>query len=96
MQTQRSIIATIFLIFFSVIQLADLHVMEHDDLNDVDCNICQLASENHDNDGYIGSEISTISCPHIVPADIVRSNYEQSYFTTEINYSFLNRPPPSA
>ncbi len=98
MKTQKSIIASIFLVIFSLLQLADLHVLEHDDVDDKDgdCEICQLAFENHDKDGYITSDVITIPCVYNIPSNVVRSNYEQQFFNTSINYSFLNRPPPSA
>jgi len=96
MKTKKTIIASIFLVIFSLIHLADLHVLEHHDDSDVDCEICHFAIENHDKDSYIGPEVISLPCIYSIPADIVRSNYEQEFFNTTINYSFLNRPPPSA
>ncbi len=94
MKSSRPIIASIFLALFSFIQLADLHVLDHD-ANDIDCTICQLASENH-NDDFVSSDIITIPCVIAVPADIVRSTYEQQYFDTTLDYSLLNKAPPAA
>ncbi len=94
MKSNRHIIASIFLVMFSFIQLADLHVFDHD-ANDLDCNVCQLVSENQ-NDGYIGADIIEIPCVIAIPADVVRSSYEQKYFDSSNNYSFLNKAPPAA
>jgi len=95
MEKKRVLIASVFLLLFGVMQFAELHVLDHDDADDTDCHICQLASEHH-NDGYIGTEIIEIPSELKIPVQIVLSHYEQPYFNTEINYSFLNRPPPSA
>ncbi len=94
MKSNRHIIASILLVLFSFMQLADLHVLDHD-ANDVDCNICQLASENHSDD-YIGVDIVETPCVITIPADVVRATYEQRYFYSSVNYSFLNKAPPAA
>ncbi len=94
MKSGRNIIASILLVLFSFMQLADLHVLDHD-TNDVDCSICQLALENH-SDGYTSVDIVETPCVITIPADVVRSNYEQRYFDTSISYSFLNKAPPTA
>lgn len=94
MKSSRPIIASIFLVLFSFIQLADLHVLDHD-ANDLDCKICQLTSENQ-NDGYVGAVIVEAPCIIIIPADVVRSNYEQRYFDSSVTYSLHNKAPPVA
>lgn len=94
MKSNRHIIASILLVMFSFIQLADLHVFDHDS-DDVDCKICLLASENQ-NDGYIGVEILKAPCVIAIPTNVVRTTYEQRYFDSSNNYSFLNKAPPSA
>ncbi len=94
MKSYRHIIASIFLMIFSFIQLADLHVLDHDS-GDTDCQICLLASEKH-NDGFLNAEVVEIPCIITVPANVVRINYEQHYFDSTINYSLLNKAPPTA
>ncbi|AXT61975.1 hypothetical protein D1816_16965 [Aquimarina sp. AD10] len=94
MKSSRHIIASIFLMIFSFIQLADLHVLDHD-ANDVDCTICQFASQDH-NDDFISAEIVMLPDAVIIPADVVRSTYENRYFKTNKNHSFLNKAPPVA
>jgi len=96
MNKKRVFIASLFLLLFGIIQFAELHVLGHeDDDQGNDCHLCQFVSEHHVN-SFLGSEIIEIPSEHIVPASIVIFHYEQSFFNTKINYSFLNRPPPSA
>ena len=94
MKNNRTIIASIFLALFCLIQLTDIHVFSHDS-GDTDCQICLLSSEKQ-NDGFIGTEVLETPCVITVPADVVRINYEQNYFDSSINFSFLNKAPPSA
>ena len=94
MKSKRPIVASIFLAVFCLIQLADLHVLNHD-ANDADCQICLLTSDKQD-DGFLPTEITKAPCIITIPADVVRSNYEQHYFTASIDYSFLNKAPPTA
>ncbi len=94
MKSNRSIIASIFLALFCLIQLADTHVLSHD-AGDTDCQICLLASEKQ-SDGFLNAETIEVPCIITIPADVVRINYEQNYFDTTINYSLLNKAPPSA
>ncbi|WP_405209027.1 hypothetical protein [Aquimarina sp. LLG6339-5] len=88
----RHIIATVLLIFFSFIQLSDLHIVGHDD-NEVDCEMCQLAPENLD-DNFIS--IGVVETPKVVsiPVDRIQINSFDIYFDRETNYSFLNKAPP--
>ncbi len=94
MKSNRHSIASIFLILFSFIQLADLHVLGHD-ANDIDCTVCQMISENP-NDGYISIEVIEIPSVITIPANVVRINYVQQYFDYSSKYSFLNKAPPAA
>ncbi|MBQ4819852.1 hypothetical protein [Aquimarina sp. MMG016] len=94
MKSKRHIIASIFLIVFSFMQLADLHVLDHD-ANDVDCTICLLALDHQDLD-YIPSEIVTIPEINIIPSEIVRSTYVSKYFGSSLDYSLSNKAPPAA
>ncbi len=94
MKSNRHIIASIFLALFCILQLADVHMFSHDS-GDTDCQICLLSSDKQD-DGFLGTEIVKTPCIISIPADIVRSNYEQSYFDSQINYSLQNKAPPTA
>ncbi len=94
MKSNRHIIASIFLALFCILQLADLHMLSHD-AGDADCHLCLLSIENQD-DGFIGTEILEIPCIISIPADIVRSNYEQNYFDSQISYLLQNKAPPTA
>lgn len=75
-----------------MIQLADIHVLSHDS-GHTDCQLC-LLSFDQQNDGFIPSEIIEVPGIIVIPANTVRSNYEQQYFTTITNYSSLNKAPP--
>ncbi|SEK82656.1 hypothetical protein SAMN04487910_1227 [Aquimarina amphilecti] len=90
--SKRHIISTALLILFSFIQLSDLHIVGHDD-NDVDCEMCQLAPENLD-DNFI--PIDSIETPKVVsiPLDQIQINSFDIYFDRETYYSFLNKAPP--
>ncbi len=94
MKSNRHIIASIFLVMFSFIQLADLHVLDHD-ANDIDCTICQFASQDQNNE-FVNSETVEIPNAICIPADIVRISYEQKYFDSSNKHSFLNKAPPAA
>ncbi len=94
MKSNRHIIASIFLALFCIIQFADVHVLSHDS-GDTDCQICLFSSEKQ-NDGFLGTQITEIPCIITIPAEIVRSSYEQTYFDSQINYSLLNKAPPAA
>ncbi|GAA4276086.1 hypothetical protein [Aquimarina mytili] len=95
MKSYRHIIALVFLALFCIIELADIHMLSHDTADDTDCQICLLSSEKQ-NDGFIGTQVIEVPCIIVIPADIVRSNYEQNYFDSQINYSLQNKAPPTA
>ncbi|WP_378179920.1 hypothetical protein [Aquimarina sp. SS2-1] len=90
----RHIIASIFLILFSFMQLADLHVVSHD-VNDVDCELCLIASENLE-DNFI--PVNSIEIPKevIVPVDHIQITYTKVNYGINTHYSFLNKAPPVA
>ncbi|MHA7056826.1 hypothetical protein ACWGOQ_0006375 [Aquimarina sp. M1] len=92
MKFNKHIVASIFLILFSFIQLADLHVVGHD-ANDIDCKICKLASENLDDD-FVSVDSIEIPKEIIIPVDLVRINTFDTYFDKHERYSFLNKAPP--
>jgi len=89
---KRHIIATVLLILFSIIQLSDLHVVGHDD-NDIDCEICQLAPENLD-DNFIPTDVVETPKVASIPLDRIQINTFDIYFDRETYYSFLNKAPP--
>lgn len=94
MKINRQILASIFLILFGVIQLADLHIVSHD-TDDVDCSLCKFTSDNH-NANFTSPDTITVSDIILVPADVVRITYENRYFGSRIAHSFLNKAPPVA
>ncbi|WP_298547070.1 hypothetical protein [uncultured Aquimarina sp.] len=91
---KRHIIASVFLIVFSLIQVLDLHALSHD-ANDLDCKICQLASENLDDD-FVSVDTTEIPKEIIIPEDRIKINNSDTYFDREAHYSFLNKAPPVA
>ncbi|MBP2831170.1 hypothetical protein J8281_03130 [Aquimarina sp. U1-2] len=95
MKSIRPIIATIFLAIFSLIQFVDLHVFDHE-ANDVDCQLCQMTSEDTKDDGYLN--VDSIEIPSIItiPSNVVRNSYEQHYFDSPTQYLFFNKAPPTA
>ncbi|WP_108867756.1 hypothetical protein [Aquimarina aquimarini] len=94
MKVNRQILASIFLVLFGIIQLADLHVVGHDDDDDVECSICKFTLDHH-NDGVIPVDSVKISEIITVPADIVRTTYVNRYFGSSVTHSFLNKAPPA-
>ncbi|WP_299435679.1 hypothetical protein [uncultured Aquimarina sp.] len=94
MKFNKHIIASVFLIFFSFIQLADLHAVGHD-ANDMDCKICQLASENIDDD-FTSTDIIELPKSIIIPSDVVKNYYQKQYVDSSTKFSFLNKAPPAA
>ncbi|MCK8523595.1 hypothetical protein M0D21_18575 [Aquimarina sp. D1M17] len=94
MKAYRHIVASIFLALFCFMQLAELHVFSHDD-GDTECQLCLISVDKQD-DGFLPTEIIEVPSIIIIPADVVRSNYEQQYFTSTVNHSLLNKAPPTA
>jgi hypothetical protein len=94
MKFNRQILASVFLVLFGIIQLADLHIVGHD-ANDTDCSLCKFTSDHH-NDDFASAD--TVTIPEVVhiPADIVRATYVNQYFGSSVAYTFLNKAPPVA
>ncbi|WP_299259349.1 hypothetical protein [uncultured Aquimarina sp.] len=91
---KRHIIASVFLIVFSLIQVLDLHALSHD-ANDLECKICQLAAENLD-DNFVSVDFIETPKEIILPSDHIQINNITIYFDRETHYSFLNKAPPVA
>ncbi|MDY8135127.1 hypothetical protein [Aquimarina sp. 2201CG5-10] len=94
MKSNKHIIASIFLAVFCLMQLAELHVFGHDDA-DTNCAMCLLTLDQADDDHFIITSGSDVPQPILVPADIVRTIYVNSYFASSIDYSLFNKAPPS-
>ncbi|GGX07135.1 hypothetical protein [Aquimarina muelleri] len=94
MKFNRQILASIFLILFGIIQLADLHIVSHDD-NDVDCSLCKFTLDNH-NTNFTSPDTITVSDVILVPTDVVRITYVNQYFGSGSTHTFLNKAPPVA
>ncbi|WP_062053670.1 hypothetical protein [Aquimarina longa] len=94
MKLNRQILASIFLIFFGIIQLADIHIVGHD-TDDEDCSLCEFTL-NHHNDDFTPVDTLTISKVIQIPIDVVRTTYIKQYFGSSVTYSFLNKAPPTA
>ncbi|MEW7277597.1 hypothetical protein ABW636_03280 [Aquimarina sp. 2201CG1-2-11] len=98
MKVNKQILASVLLVLFGIVLVADLHILSHDDAtnsDDIDCSICDFTSENHTDD-FIPTDI-VIGYEHVnIPADVVRTNYLNRYFATSVTYSFLNKAPPVA
>lgn len=94
MKFNKQILASVFLVLFGILQLADLHIVGHD-ADDIDCSLCKFTSDHH-NDDF--TSVDTISIPEIIqiPADAVRTAYKSRYFGSTNAYSFLNKAPPTA
>jgi hypothetical protein len=95
MKFNRQILASVFLVLFSIIQLADLHIVGHDTANDIDCSICKFTSDHH-NDDFAFLDTVTIPEAVHVPTDIIRVTYANRYFDSSAAYNFLNKAPPVA
>ena len=93
MKENRHIIAGIFLIFFSFMQLVDLHAIGHD-AHDADCKLCQIALEGIDDDF---STIGIVEIPKevLVPIDTFIIDYKNQYTDSINKFSFLNKAPPA-
>lgn len=77
-----------------MIQLADVHVFSHD-AEDGNCAICLMTSDLND-DHFTTTSSIDVPQPIIIPADLVRIDYMNSYYNSSINYSLLNKAPPTA
>lgn len=94
MKYNRQLIAYICLAIFCFLQLADLHILSHHDVNDTDCQLCLLCADNQNN-GYVPIDITEIPSNTTIPKDNVLYVFEQQYFTTTTDHSFLNKAPPT-
>ena len=92
MKNNQRIIASIFLILFSCIQIADLHVVSHD-ANDIDCNICQFALDQHDDDFDYTCQLE-IPDATICISDTSNSFYKSRFVNDYIYFSLQNKAPP--
>ncbi len=95
MNAKRHITASIFLILFSFIQLADLHIVGHDDVNDIDCKLCQFSSDNHNNN-LILTEIINIVDSVLIPVNIVLFDSTNFIICTSCYNKLHNKAPPIA
>ncbi|WP_103069181.1 hypothetical protein [Aquimarina sediminis] len=93
MKFNRQILASIFLVLFGIILLADLHIVGHD-ADDIDCSLCKFTSDH--NDDFTSEDIVVTPVVVQVPADIVRTTYVNRYFGSSTSYTFLNKAPPVA
>ena len=58
----KKFIASVFLLFFAVLQMADLHIIQHD-VDDKDCVVCQISSSSQTDDYYTFQNTDyTIEC----------------------------------
>ena len=96
MKFNRQILASTFLILFGIIQLADLHVVGHDDADaDVDCSLCKFTSDNN-NTNFTPTDTVTISDIVHIPSDVVRITYINRYFGSTLTRTLSNKAPPVA
>lgn len=93
MNSNKHTIAWILLIFFSCMQLVDVHKIGHDDDDDQNCEICTLASENLNSD-FLPTAILCLPDIIQIPADIIITHYKNQYINSYRSFPFLNKAPP--
>ncbi len=79
---------------FSIIQLADLHIVGHD-ANDIECHICQLSIDNS-SDGFLTPEVISITTPIEIPIDTVVLKHTVSFVYSTTLFNYNNKAPPRA
>lgn len=94
MNAYRHIIASFLFVIFSCIQLADLHVLDHD-ANDTDCDICLIASQNH-LDTFIPSETTIVPDTIFISVDVVISYRINPFINSDYYNTLRNKAPPIA
>lgn len=94
MSANKNIIASLLLVFFSLIQIADLHVLDHD-VNDVDCKICQVASDHRATSFLPTQETEVPQTLYVYTSDLPVEYHAVVYTETSFN-NLQNKAPPVA
>ncbi len=96
MKWNRQIRASIFLVLFSITQLADLHALSHEDATDEDCAICLLATVEQQEKCFILTKECEVPVRiEIPPHKRITLQYTNLYYNSSINYLFQNKAPPT-
>ncbi len=96
MKYNKQILATVFLVFFGIIQLADLHILSHDDdSGDTECETCDFISKQH-HDDFVFTHITFTPKVITIPLNIIKISYRNLDHDIVSIYTFLNKAPPLA
>ena len=93
MDKKRHLIATMFLLLFCVIQLAELHVIDHAH-DHSECSLCVLTIDQIQDDYFITAPIIHISEQFETPIRLVQINNPHYYIDPYFGYSPPNKAPP--
>ncbi|GAA0713774.1 hypothetical protein GCM10009430_06000 [Aquimarina litoralis] len=93
MKSNKHIIASVFLALFCVIQLAELHIIGHED-TDSECALCLLTLDQAEDDYVLFSSDIDIPEPKVVSWGIVKTNYVNRYFDSYFGCLPTNKAPP--
>ena len=90
----KRFIASVFLLFFAILQMADLHIIQHD-ADDKDCMTCQISSTNQTDDHY--SFLSTDYSIDLIEVFVKKEEITHNYIQVDIpsNYICTNKAPPA-
>jgi hypothetical protein len=96
MQKKKQYISTVFLVFFIFIKTAGIHSITHanDDLNSLDCDICEFV-ETSNNTPFTSVSQTSFEQPHQQSyySKTVHT-YTFQYVQNTVNTALFGRPPP--
>ncbi|TYP77005.1 hypothetical protein [Aquimarina intermedia] len=94
MLANKNIIASLLLVFFSCIQIADLHALDHE-VDDVDCKICQFAADQKA-ESYLPSQDIGVPQTLDVYTGVLPLQYHVVVYTNTSFDNLQNKAPPVA
>lgn len=94
MRRGKQLIASVFLLFFAVLQIADLHIIQHD-VDENDCVLCHISSLSESDDHFTFTP--TDYSIERIEVSLKQELIVHHYITVDIssNYICANKAPPA-
>ncbi|WP_378186154.1 hypothetical protein ACE939_13665 [Aquimarina sp. W85] len=94
MTANKNFIASLLLVLFGIIQIADLHALDHD-ADDLDCKICQFASDQK-SESFLPIQQIQVPQTLYVNISVISLLYPDVLYTENEFGTFHNKAPPAA